>query len=174
MEVQKYLKGLASSIPEILMELLLITLIVGTLLLVSQKGIKYGLKSSLKLFLAGYILILCCSTIVFRKTRRVVNYDLIPFRSYCEILNGKTEYLLPQVIMNILVFIPLGVLLTASFHTMKLWQLLLLGIGLSVIIEISQLFFHKGLCEIDDVIHNGMGCMIGVVLARCLKKTVVE
>lgn len=169
----RYLERLASSIPEILIELLLITLIVGTLLFVSQKGMKNGLKSGLKLFLTDYIALLYCSTIIFRKRMKVIKYDLVPFRSYGEILNGQTEYLFPQVIMNILVFIPLGFLLKVSFPAMKLWQLLLLGIGLSVTIEVSQLIFHKGFCEIDDVIHNGIGCLIGVLLGRRLKKYVV-
>ena len=38
---------------------------------------------------------------------------------------------------------------------------LLAGFLVSVVIELSQLIFKRGLFEGDDMIHNALGCMLG-------------
>lgn len=38
------------------------------------------------------------------------------------------------------------------------------------IIEFSQLIFMRGLFEWDDMIHNGLGCMIGCLFANIFRK----
>ena len=38
---------------------------------------------------------------------------------------------------------------------------MMVGAGISVMIELLQLIFKRGLCEVDDVIHNVLGCMVG-------------
>ena len=40
---------------------------------------------------------------------------------------------------------------------------LIVGTVFSVVIEILQLIFCRGLFEWDDIIHNSLGCMIGVM-----------
>lgn len=49
------------------------------------------------------------------------------------------------------------------------------GMGTSFVIELLQLITCRGLFEFDDIIHNGVGCMMGAVLGswcwlRMLKK----
>lgn len=64
--------------------------------------------------------------------------------------------------MNVLVFIPAGVLLSIVF---KKWYVALpIGVFLSVTVEMLQLLLAKGYCEIDDVIHNSLGCLLGIGL----------
>lgn len=41
---------------------------------------------------------------------------------------------------------------------------MLIGIVTSAMIETCQLVFYRGLFEWDDMIHNGIGCMIGCVI----------
>ena len=43
---------------------------------------------------------------------------------------------------------------------------MVIGILVSAIIEFSQLIFMRGLFEWDDMIHNGLGCMVGAVLVN--------
>ncbi len=42
---------------------------------------------------------------------------------------------------------------------------LLIALLISASIEVSQFVFRKGLCEVDDVIHNVAGCMLGYGVA---------
>lgn len=44
--------------------------------------------------------------------------------------------------------------------------MLLIGGCLSVFIELLQLVLQKGLSEIDDVMHNAFGCVIGYGVYR--------
>lgn len=43
-------------------------------------------------------------------------------------------------------------------------QALLFGVLISAVIETSQLVFMRGLFEWDDMIHNGLGCMVGCLV----------
>ena len=55
-------------------------------------------------------------------------------------------------------------------HKIKWCQALVVGILISAIIEFSQLIFMRGLFEWDDMIHNGLGCMIGCLFANIFLK----
>lgn len=66
------------------------------------------------------------------------------------------------VIGNILLFIPLGFFVAATFRSMrKLWRVGVVGLLLSTVIEVSQYVLHLGLCELDDVFGNTLGCVMG-------------
>ena len=79
-------------------------------------------------------------------------------------------------LLNILLLFPAGILLPGvTGRKLKWWMGLLVGITVSSAIEISQLWLCRGLFEFDDIIHNGIGCMMGAVLGswcwlRMLKK----
>ena len=63
-----------------------------------------------------------------------------------------------QYLMNILFFIPYGVL----FPWKDNWKhVFVTALVLSVFIELSQFIFNLGWCEVDDVISNTLGAMIG-------------
>ena len=69
---------------------------------------------------------------------------------------GKVEAI--QYVQNILFFIPYGLL----FPWKDSWKLVFVSaLVLSVFIELSQFIFNLGWCEVDDVISNTLGAMIG-------------
>ena len=45
---------------------------------------------------------------------------------------------------------------------------LAVGLLLSGTIEVSQYIFRRGLFELDDIIHNSLGCMIGCMAANAV------
>ena len=63
-----------------------------------------------------------------------------------------------QILTNVIMFVPIGVLAGLILRWKGLW----VATGLSLGIEILQLVTSKGLCEFDDVIHNMMGAVIGI------------
>ena len=78
------------------------------------------------------------------------------FWSYRQFLTSPSLRL--EILNNIWLFIPLGgVLYAISRHC---W-IVLPGVVLSVIIEVSQYCTGFGLAELDDVISNGLGILIG-------------
>ena len=64
-------------------------------------------------------------------------------------------------IMNVVVFIPVGILLGIAFKQMTWWKALLIGCSISVTVEALQFWFMKGFSEVDDVMHNTLGTLIG-------------
>jgi glycopeptide antibiotics resistance protein len=71
------------------------------------------------------------------------------------------------VILNILLFVPLGYLLPLSNNKLDKWYfILMIGTGLSAAIEVTQLLTHRGWFDVDDIFHNGIGSLLGWVCYR--------
>ena len=62
-------------------------------------------------------------------------------------------------------FIPVGVLAGSLWKWRGLW----FAAGLSFVIEILQLVSGRGLMEFDDVIHNCVGALIGIIIVKIAK-----
>ena len=82
--------------------------------------------------------------------------------------DGKQESI--QYIQNVLFFIPFGFL----FPWKKWKSVFMLALMTSAIIEITQYIFNLGWCELDDVISNTAGALIGfgcyVIVHKLIKK----
>ena len=144
--------------------------IVGSAIVFIKKGRNKGLRISAQLFLLFYMVVLFCSTVFFRRTKDVTTrnwYD--PLWHYRHIGQGKV-LLFPEVLMNVVVFIPIGFTLGLVFRKLKGWQAVLVGMGISVGIELLQWFFRKGFADVDDVIHNTFGCAVGCLVYWGLKR----
>ena len=48
-------------------------------------------------------------------------------------------------------------------------KVLLIGCGISVTIEALQFFFMRGFSEVDDVMHNTLGCLLGYGIITILR-----
>ena len=130
--------------------------------------------------LAVYLFGVFTLTITMRGFENETRINFIPFRAIYKLLYELANYLrawktremsyaiayivagLRNIIGNILLFIPLGFMasiLRKSFD--KWWKACLLGIGVSMIIEIMQFFTHSGYSDIDDIVLNSIGCIVG-------------
>ena len=66
---------------------------------------------------------------------------------------------------NIILFIPLGFLLLSWREEKdRYWRHLLDFAGISFLIESIQLVFRVGTFDVDDIILNSLGAMIGLFL----------
>ena len=73
----------------------------------------------------------------------------------------KPEYL-TGIILNVLLFVPLGYLIpTLSTRCRRWYVALLVGILASVVIEVTQLITRLGWCDLEDVVNNTFGSLIG-------------
>lgn len=72
-----------------------------------------------------------------------------------------------QYVQNILFFIPFGLLFPWNDDWKRVFVTALV---LSVSIELSQYIFNLGWCEVDDVISNTLGAMIGYWIWRKVNK----
>lgn len=72
---------------------------------------------------------------------------------------------------NILLFVPLGYLLPRTLRSMRKFLRFTLRIVLAVTaVELIQYFFWLGCCDIDDLILNLLGSMLGYLIWRIRSK----
>jgi glycopeptide antibiotics resistance protein len=164
-QFKQYVISLYQDIPLEVYEGLLSIFCIGLVVFIAWKGFKIGLRYSVALLLIEYIFLIFCSTVFFRTTSELRKYDIQPFWSYKAIQDGR-EDLLAENIMNVVVFIPVGLLLSIAFKQVTWWKALLIGCGISVTIEALQFFFMRGFSEVDDVMHNTLGCILGYILVK--------
>ena len=157
---QDYIRDLVEDVPIWVYVLALCIFAGGSALVLTVKGRKKGKTLSALLFLLVYYLLLLCSTVIFREARNTLHHGFDPFWHYKAFSQGKW-LLLPEAVMNVLVFIPIGLALCSAFRRIRWWQTVVIGMALSVGIELLQLVFKRGCADIDDVIHNTLGCVIG-------------
>ena len=133
-------------------------------------------------------------TLSSRKIDTGVHLNLIPFQTYLRLFKEPTpgtssvsglasvmlDGLLPieSIILNILLYYPLGYLLPILFRKLKPKHVILIGCLCSIATEATQYLLKMGWCETDDVIHNTLGTAIGAwvwyLQYKCLNKHPVK
>ena len=162
-EFKHYVISLYQNIPQEVYEGLLSVFCLGLVVFIAWKGFKTGLRYSATLLLIEYIFFLFCSTVIFRTTGATRQYDFHPFWSY------DRPDLLIENIMNVIVFIPVGLLLGSLLKVKGSWAIaLLIGCSISLTIESLQFWFMKGFSEVNDVMHNTVGCLVGWFMVKGL------
>lgn len=183
-QFRQYIINLYHDIPQEVYEGLLSIFCIGLVVFIAWKGFKTGLRYSATLLLIEYIFFLFCSTVIFRATGATRQYDFHPFWSY------DRPDLLIENIMNVIVFIPVGMILGSLLRVKGSWSkygswfkvngsstseatksmtwliVLLIGCSISVTIEALQFCFMRGFSEVDDVMHNTVGFLIGWCMVK--------
>lgn len=77
-----------------------------------------ALKFLLRLLFWEYVFLTYNNTVFFRQKNPYFWHNFTPFWSYKSYFSGENPSLLPEIIMNILGFIPLGFLMGAVFQKM--------------------------------------------------------
>ena len=76
-----------------------------------------------------------------------------------------------NLVGNILVFIPYGFLLPVAYPTCgKWWRVFYCAVGFVAGIELFQLFSAYGAFDVDDILLNVAGTMVGYVIFAVLRK----
>ena len=65
----------------------------------------------------------------------------------------------PDVINNILAFMPIGILVGLLSVRYRLLKAILAGLFLSETIECSQLIWKRGVFDVDDLLNNTLGAV---------------
>lgn len=139
---------------------LLVALRAGYLLWHKKILISQAVSGMLLLIFLGVVF---GSTVFARQPKDYREYRLELFWSWKEVFHGDRE-LLKENLLNILLLFPVGFLLPPLFHKkLPWWSGLLAGLIISAAIEIGQLVLCRGLFEWDDMVHNSLGCMLGLL-----------
>ncbi|MGE7129018.1 VanZ family protein [Lysinibacillus xylanilyticus] len=115
----------------------------------------------------GYIIFVLELTIFGRGTSHYLQMNLQPFSGYIDAWKKYSLRDLQNCIFNILMFVPLGVflpLMNSKFKKIK-W-LLLVVVSATLSIETYQTLSGSGIFELDDLMNNLLGGIIGYQLYR--------
>lgn len=111
------------------------------------------------------------------------NYNLKPLHTignYWDVLARPEHYLekwgamaiykeqakaaIINLVGNVVLFIPFGAFLPACFRGLKkFWSAMLTALGALIVVEIGQLLSLRGSCDVDDLILNMAGALLGFV-----------
>lgn len=130
---------------------------------------------------SGYVILLLMLT-VFRdvyypwqlhffwdRPLSVINFT--PFTETAKLWYGLTRFdFWYQSLGNVLWFVPLGFGYGLLSKRPRLIGAVGLGVGLSLTIETLQFLLISGVADIDDVIFNGLGAVLGYVAVRLTRK----
>ncbi len=97
--------------------------------------------------------------------------NFVPLASITELLN-HFYYMVPlrNILGNIILFMPLGFILVLKFKILNnMMSVVLVGVLSSTLIEVSQLLLPNRAFDIDDIILNTLGTMIGFLLLKATK-----
>lgn len=89
---------------------------------------------------------------------------LPPLRSYLSIARGDRRALLENI-LNVLLFLPVGLFPPILWKT-KGRQVTWMALVGSLLIELNQLIWRLGYFEVDDLLHNTLGAVLGYGIIR--------
>ncbi len=99
-------------------------------------------------------------------TFSTANANLIPFKTILGYLSGEPTWWIAMrnLLGNIIILVPFGFLTAILYQKIKLISVLLIGVFVGIILELLQVIFKSGILDIDDVILNSLGVIIGYLL----------
>ena len=85
------------------------------------------------------------------------------FRTIGYFLYGTSDHLfaIVNLVGNIAPFVPVGLLATSVFRLMSWQKALLLAVAVGLAMECMEAIFRVGIFDVDDIMLNALGVMLG-------------
>ena len=150
--------------------LLVIVVSAGYLILRQWLGDKRLWRPVIALLFLAWLAVIAVATLADRTPGLIpMEPELIPFHSYRAVMAGENKEILRSNFMNVVLFYPAGLfaceLLPKSWSQAK--RIILVAVLFALVsagIEFCQYHFALGQAEVDDVIHNTLGTLIGALI----------
>ena len=101
--------------------------------------------------------------------------NLIPYFVRCAV-NGHLDYAVKSThhiihfLLNVSLFLPFGLLFPFIYKKATLAKVTLIGLSISLVVEIAQIFINGRDSDIDDLLCNVLGTVIGYLMYAFMKK----
>lgn len=151
--------------------LLVIVVSAGYLVLRQWLGDKRLWRPVIALLFLAWLAVIAVATLTDRTPGIIpTEPEVIPFHSYRSVIAGENKEILRSNFMNVVLFYPAGLfaceLLPQSWSLAK--RVILVAVLFALVsagIEFCQYHFALGQAEVDDVIHNALGALIGALIS---------
>lgn len=110
----------------------------------------------------------------------VENVNPVPLETimrFCRVLMGDfptdmKRHAVVNLVGNVIMFVPLGFFTSLLWQRFRpLWRCALLGGGMIVCVEVTQLLIRVGSCDFDDLLLNVVGICLGYGFMRLVRRT---
>lgn len=130
--------------------------------------IRHQLQTGPLLLFFLYLAVLLTVTLFDRVGSIRDDIQMEPFHQLREALNTQNWEIVEHNVQNVILFVPMGILipLINRHHFQKFSYAFFAGMIVSTCIETIQYLFRLGTCDIDDIIANTLGAVIGFLIAR--------
>lgn len=140
-----------------------VTIFGSTLLVIN--GMQDKRKKYTIAILLTYLYLVIAFTLINREVTRGVNVKIDAFWTITDIIENGNVSLIPEIVLNIILFMPLGYCLSILTNH-RWWIVLISAVILTYFIEIMQYKLHRGLFElVDDPMYNIIGALLGGIIA---------
>jgi glycopeptide antibiotics resistance protein len=101
----------------------------------------------------------------------VIVPNFVPLRTLAVYLaHTDSPFWMGQLVGNLLLLLPVGLLGPIALPAMDSWlRVLLVALGLSLVIEVAQLWIPNRMADVDDVLLNVIGALIGYAILTILR-----
>lgn len=155
------------TVREIIFFLILFLTLIGVLLKLLKRKKLSRMQFFCWIVLYIFLSIIFASTI-FTRAPEERRYELYPFCSWKEVIIHQNTGCLEEIILNLILFLPIGGILPMLSKKIGWKDATLIGFAISAVIELSQLTLCRGWFSWDDMIHNTLGCVIGYLVVKRL------
>ena len=146
--------------------LLSLVIIIRVTKLIKGEGEKWPIHLEIfNLFFVAYMLLLF-RLVTSQDVTTMHSTNLMPFKEILRYEVGSDGFF-KQVIGNIVLFIPFGYFVTSYCNIKKIWTISIVSGLSSLVIEVVQHFIGRSF-DVDDIILNIVGGIIGYLLYTCL------
>lgn len=121
-----------------------------------------------------YIYCVMYITILSREPEnKRINIDLL--YSYKELFQNKNYFYFNMIFLNIAMLVPFGIMFPLIFKKSdNAFKVFLSGFLFSLCIEITQYITGRGLFELDDLLNNTIGAVIGYIVLTIIRKMIPD
>ena len=135
---------------------------------------KVDVKNIFWHILLGFYLVIVLSITLLGRSSLWNGQIVSFFYSYKEAWISGSTIAWRNIILNILMFVPLGFWLPIGKEKFRVfWRTYLIGFLVSLGIEGFQLIFSLGVCEVADLFNNTLGTLIGYGLYKMFSYVVL-
>lgn len=134
------------------------------------QSIRYRKKKYTVAALILYSVLILEVTVFGRSPNSTIIIKMEPFWTYVHLWHNGISWMFWELVYNLIMLAPLGYLIAALLQVVVrkkkylLLGALLAGLGFSILIEGLQFVLKRGTVEVDDLIHNTIGAVLGAIL----------
>lgn len=129
------------------------------------------LQRNASIILSLYVVILLYFTVIGRYSHEEYENRVYFYYSYRRLIEHYDSQSMRQILMNIAMLVPVGFLMPMTFNCKgKYLKTIRISLLLIIVIELLQMLTKTGSCEVDDMINNFIGVILGMGLYAIINR----